>query len=149
VEDEGLEFFNVGGDFNFMVDFWLENLSLIPKISTFRSGRVRRIHNMFQELLQGYWTACVDLQGELTTANDFKIIGGVTARPFVADVIIANTPNKAHIHCAERLGVPLLLITAQPQTPTRAFPYIHSKSCNLDFRPSFWKYLSHIRSETM
>ena len=28
-------------------------------------------------------------------------------RPFVADAIIANPPSLAHIHCAQRLGIPL------------------------------------------
>lgn len=153
VEDEGLEFFDVGGDPDFLIEFWLENPSLIPSISTFRSGRVRRIHEMFRELLPRYWAACVDLQGdgdgESATANGFTYRGRLTSRPFVADVIIANKPNRAHIHCAERLEVPLLLLMAQPQSPTRAFPHVHSKSTSLDFTPSFWKYLSHVWFETL
>ncbi len=32
------------------------------------------------------------------------------AKPFVADAIIANPPSFAHIHCAERLGIPLHLM---------------------------------------
>jgi UDP:flavonoid glycosyltransferase YjiC (YdhE family) len=149
VEDEGLEFFNAGGDPDFMIDFWLENPTAIPKISTFRSGQVRRIRNMFCEMLEGYWAACVDLQGGSTTANNFKNIGGLSSRPFVADVIIATPPNSAHAHCAERLGVPLLLITAQPQAPTRAFPHINASSSKIDFIPSFRKYLSHVQSDAM
>ncbi len=31
-------------------------------------------------------------------------------KPFVADAIIANPPSFAHIHCAERLGIPLHLM---------------------------------------
>jgi hypothetical protein len=31
-------------------------------------------------------------------------------RPFIADAIIANPPSFAHIHCAERLGIPLHLM---------------------------------------
>ena len=29
------------------------------------------------------------------------------AKPFVAHAIIANPPSFAHIHCAEKLGIPL------------------------------------------
>ncbi len=35
-------------------------------------------------------------------------------KPFVADAIIANTPSLAHVHCAERLGVPLHLMFTMP-----------------------------------
>lgn len=28
-------------------------------------------------------------------------------KPFVADAIIANPPSFGHIHCAEKLGIPL------------------------------------------
>jgi hypothetical protein len=31
-------------------------------------------------------------------------------RSFVADAIIANPPSLAHIHCAQRLGIPLHII---------------------------------------
>jgi hypothetical protein len=31
-------------------------------------------------------------------------------RPFVAHAIIANPPSFAHIHCAEKLGIPLHLM---------------------------------------
>jgi len=30
-----------------------------------------------------------------------------TERFFVADAIIANPPSYGHIHCAEKLGIPL------------------------------------------
>jgi hypothetical protein len=28
-------------------------------------------------------------------------------KPFVADAIIANPPSFGHVHCAEKLGIPL------------------------------------------
>lgn len=33
----------------------------------------------------------------------------ITGRTFAADAIISNPPAFAHIHCAEALGIPLLL----------------------------------------
>jgi hypothetical protein len=32
------------------------------------------------------------------------------AKVFVADAIIANPPSFAHLHCAEKLGIPLHLM---------------------------------------
>ncbi|KAF8456454.1 hypothetical protein BDZ91DRAFT_852617 [Kalaharituber pfeilii] len=43
--------------------------------------------------------------------------------PFVADAIIANPPSFAHIHCAERLGIPLHLMFTFPYTPTATMPH--------------------------
>jgi hypothetical protein len=33
--------------------------------------------------------------------------GGEHEKPFVADAIIANPPSFAHIHVAEKLGIPV------------------------------------------
>ena len=32
-----------------------------------------------------------------------------TGRTFAADAIISNPPTFAHVHCAEALGIPLLM----------------------------------------
>ena len=45
------------------------------------------------------------------------------ARPFIADCIIANPPSFAHIHCAEKLGIPLHIMFTMPYSPTQAFPH--------------------------
>ena len=50
-------------------------------------------------MLQSCYAAC--------TAPD---PGDPRARPFTAQAIIANPPSYGHIHCAEKLGVPLHLV---------------------------------------
>ncbi|TQS37115.1 hypothetical protein Golomagni_02421 [Golovinomyces magnicellulatus] len=54
--------------------------------------------------------------------------------PFIADAIIANPPSFAHIHCAEKLGIPLHLMFTFPYTPTQKFahPLANVKNSNLD-----------------
>ncbi|KAL2838120.1 hypothetical protein BJY01DRAFT_220273 [Aspergillus pseudoustus] len=47
-------------------------------------------------------------------------------RPFLADAIIATPTAHAHIHCAERLSIPLHIMSAIPQTPTKTFPHPHA-----------------------
>ena len=43
--------------------------------------------------------------------------------PFVADAIIANPPSFAHVHIAERLGIPLHIMFTFPYSPTQSFPH--------------------------
>jgi len=40
---------------------------------------------------------------------------------FLADAIIANPPSMGHIHCAEKLGIPLHMVFTMPWSPTKAF----------------------------
>ncbi|CAF3570068.1 unnamed protein product, partial [Rotaria sp. Silwood2] len=43
--------------------------------------------------------------------------------PFVAEAIIANPPSYGHIHCAQKLQIPLHMIFTMPWSPTSAFPH--------------------------
>jgi sterol 3beta-glucosyltransferase len=47
-------------------------------------------------MIDGCWRACHQPDDE-------------SGRPFAADAIISNPPAFAHVHCAEALGIPLLL----------------------------------------
>ena len=53
--------------------------------------------------------------------STLKIVG--QKAQFVADAIIANPHSFAHIHCTERLGIPLHLMFTFPCTPAQAFPH--------------------------
>ena len=66
--------------------------------------------SMQRDICFSTWPAC--------TAADEE-----SGEPFQADAIIANPPTYGHIHCAERLGVPLHLMFPQPWVATRAFPH--------------------------
>jgi hypothetical protein len=62
--------------------------------------------------MNGCWQSCFTA-GDGTSSgtilnHNIKLDDG--QQPFVADEIIANSPSMAHIHCAERLGVPLTII---------------------------------------
>ena len=92
VLDAGLEFFSIGGDPEQLMAFMVQNPSLIPAFSTIRSGAIQRRRREMREIIDGCWRSCSE-------SGD--------GRPFVADAIIANPPSLAHIHCAQRLGIPL------------------------------------------
>ena len=47
----------------------------------------------------------------------------VIGKPFRADVIMANPPSFGHIHCAEKLSIPLHMAFTMPWVPTISFPH--------------------------
>ncbi|OJK01896.1 hypothetical protein ASPACDRAFT_1865558 [Aspergillus aculeatus ATCC 16872] len=75
-----------------------------------RANHVRNLRHSLFEAYKRCWQACIAPYRD-------------DARPFMADAIIATPTAHAHIHCAERLSIPLQIMSATPQSPTKAFPH--------------------------
>lgn len=105
VEENGLEFFDIGGDPAELMAFMVKNPGLIPGMKSLRDGDVGKRQKGMAEILQGCWRSCADAD-EAKGDDDSPS----TARPFIANAIIANPPSFAHIHCAQKLGIPLHLM---------------------------------------
>ena len=101
----------------------VKNPGLMPGMDTLKSGDVGRRRKGMYEILQGCWRSCFEVgdgtgpastddPAESRTSFDSGIgmESNLTAKPFVADAIIANPPSFAHVHCAEKLGIPLHLM---------------------------------------
>ncbi|OQV03988.1 hypothetical protein CLAIMM_08944 [Cladophialophora immunda] len=120
VEENGLEFFDIGGDPAELMAFMVKNPGLIPGMKSIKEGDVGKRRRGMAEILEGCWRSCADFD-EVKEEE-----GGTGAapkkKPFVAHAIIANPPSFAHIHCAEKLGIPLHLMFTMPWSPTREFP---------------------------
>ncbi|OQV02975.1 hypothetical protein CLAIMM_08082 [Cladophialophora immunda] len=109
----------------------VNNPGLLPHYESLRSGEVLKQRRCLYEILKGCWRSCIeagDGMGPRPTNDDYASLSKWShsrpnARPFVADVIIANPPSFAHVHCAERLGIPLHLMFTMPWTPTQTFPH--------------------------
>ncbi|OOO07676.1 glycosyl transferase family 28 [Aspergillus oryzae] len=108
VKDQGLDFFVISHD-------------VIHPMSNIGSREGTRGSNAMNEgigrikrsLYQSYhesWRACI---------ASYKS----ESRPFLADAIIANPLAHAHIHCAERLSIPLHIMSAMIWSPTKEFPH--------------------------
>ena len=123
VEENGLEFFSIGGDPAELMAFMVRNPGLMPGKDALRSGEISRRRKGMYEIMQGCWRSCFEAgDGTGPAVSDENSTSGIgfnrgssltgesLLRPFVADVIIANPPSFAHIHCAEKLGVPLHLM---------------------------------------
>ncbi|KPI45216.1 Sterol 3-beta-glucosyltransferase UGT80A2 [Cyphellophora attinorum] len=150
VQSNGLEFFNIGGDPARLMAFMVNNPSLMPSLRSLASGDIGKRRKDVAEYMQGCWRSCyeqgdgmdehaADSRSRAPTKED----SGVEAKPFVADCIIANPPSFSHIHCAEKLGVPLHIMFTMPYSPTQAFPHplANIQSSNAD--PQLTNYLSY------
>jgi UDP:flavonoid glycosyltransferase YjiC (YdhE family) len=155
VQENGLEFFSIGGDPSRLMAFMVKNPSLMPGFRSMLSGDIGQRRRDVAEYIQGCWRSCYEAGDGMSlratdddlSENDFG--SEPAARPFVADCIIANPPSFAHIHCAEKLGIPLHIMFTMPYSPTQAFPHplANIQSSNAD--PQLTNYLSYIMIEVL
>ena len=146
-QDSDLEFFSVGGDPAELMAFMVKNPGLMPSVSTVRAGEIGRRRDAMFEMFQGFWRACINATDDETLPANLKMMEG--KHPFVADAIIANPPSFAHVHCAERLGVPLHLMFTFPYSPTQQFPHplANIKKSNVD--TNYTNFMSYPLVEMM
>ncbi|KAI2631540.1 family 1 glycosyltransferase [Hypomontagnella submonticulosa] len=158
VRENGLEFFSIGGDPSRLMAFMVKNPGLMPGFRSLLSGDVGQRRRDVAEYIQGCWRSCYkagDGMGLRVTDDGISESSGndpgseSTARPFVADCIIANPPSFAHIHCAEKLGIPLHIMFTMPYSPTQAFPHplANIQSSNAD--PQLTNYISYAMIELL
>ncbi|KAI9792626.1 MAG: hypothetical protein M1835_007759 [Candelina submexicana] len=160
VEENGLEFFSIGGDPSELMAFMVKNPGLMPGIEALKSGDVGQRRKGMYEIVKGCWRSCYEAgDGMGIVATDDHVHGrasfdsgisiGDDEKPFVADAIIANPPSFAHIHCAEKLGIPLHMMFTMPWSPTQAFPHplANIQSTNADANMS--NFVSYALVEMM
>ncbi|KAK9437780.1 glycosyltransferase family 1 protein [Metarhizium brunneum] len=134
VEENDLEFFNIGGDPAELMAFMVKHPGLMPGIDALKSGEVSKRRRGIQEMLLGCWRSCIEAGDGLGPPpkphrinEPLDLAAGMPGdghdQPFVANAIIANPPSFAHIHVAEKLGIPVHMMFTMPWSPTRAFPH--------------------------
>ncbi|KAI9007232.1 hypothetical protein BC832DRAFT_610422 [Gaertneriomyces semiglobifer] len=110
VRGHNMEFFPLGGDPAELMAFMVENGGLIPSAASIARGDVQKKRKAIAAILESTWRSCIDPDDE-------------TGQQFRADLIIANPPSFGHLHCAEKLGIPLHMSFTMPWTPTGSFPH--------------------------
>lgn len=98
----------------------VKNPGLLPGLESIKAGDISKRRQGMAEMIEGTWRSCIeagDGMGEKTTA----LTVDDTRDLFIADAIIANPPSMGHIHCAEKLGIPLHIVFTMPWSPTKAF----------------------------
>ncbi|KIV91998.1 hypothetical protein PV10_06480 [Exophiala mesophila] len=131
-ESHGIEFFSIGGDPAELMAYMVRNPGLMPKFETVARGEVYKRRKTIGEMMLGCWKSCYEPSSTQSAAK-YKPFGRTKSTksapqqsdpiPFVADAIIANPPSFAHIHCAEKLGIPLYIVFTMPWSPTKEFPH--------------------------
>ncbi|OMP83390.1 Sterol 3-beta-glucosyltransferase [Diplodia seriata] len=116
VEENGAEFYSMGGDPEKLMAYMVRNPSILPSMASMKAGDVGMRRREIAEMLFGAWRGCTEAGDGIEDPKDDDI-------PFVADAIIANPPSYAHIHIAEKLSVPLHIMFTMPWSPTTAFPH--------------------------
>jgi len=119
----------------------VRNPSLIPSMDTLKSGEIAKRRKMMYEMIEGCWRSCIE-------------------EDFIADAIIANPPSFAHIHCAERLNIPVWIVFTMPwhlpypnyaddRSPTMTFPHPLANIQSSNVEPRLTNYLSYILVEAL
>ncbi|KAL8694582.1 MAG: hypothetical protein Q9218_000764 [Villophora microphyllina] len=166
IEENGLEFFSIGGDPSELMAFMVKNPGLMPGMDSLKSGDVGKRRKGMYEIVQGCWRSCIEIgdgtgipasddhleflpSSEQSKEQSLDLSRSSSAKPFVADAIIANPPSFAGVHCAEKLGIPLHLMFTMPWSPTQAFPHplANIQSSNAD--QSITNFMSYALVEMM
>lgn len=111
-----MEFFPLGGDPHTLSEYMVKNGGSILPLSPETLKETPKLHGMLVDILNSCWDACIAPWGAGKEG-----LGNNT--PFAPDAIISNPVTNAHIHCAEALGIPLILMFPQPWVPTKAYPH--------------------------
>jgi hypothetical protein len=108
VEENGLEFFSIGADPAVFMAYMVKNPGLMPSMESMKAGDVAAQRAAIAEVLEGCWRGCIEPGDGMGKDSERKYSREEDVdRLFIADAIIANPPSYGHIHCAEKLGVPL------------------------------------------
>ncbi|CAF4991967.1 unnamed protein product, partial [Rotaria sp. Silwood1] len=110
VRENDIEFYPLAGDPADLMSFMVKNAGIVPSVSSIVAGDVVKSRHVIGEILASTWKACIEDDDE-------------TGVSFVAEAIIANPPSYGHIHCAQKLQIPLHMIFTMPWSPTVQFPH--------------------------
>ncbi|KEP47130.1 glycosyltransferase family 1 protein [Rhizoctonia solani 123E] len=138
VKEAGLRFFNIGGNPHELMSYMVRNPGLMPGIESLTNGDITRKQMMVAEMLERCWRSCYE--------PDDAQEGSLS---FSADTIISNPPTFAHIHCAEALGIPLLMSFTMPWSPTTAFPHPLVNVRTSQAEPRMTNYLTYGLADAM
>jgi sterol 3beta-glucosyltransferase len=119
-ESNGIEFFSIGGDPEALMAYMVKNPGLLPNMHSIKAGDIGKRRKEMSEMVEATWRSCIEAgngMGDKISALDVDAPEDL----FIADAIIANPPSMGHIHCAEKLGIPLHIVFTMPWSPTKAF----------------------------
>lgn len=131
IQDCGLDYFNIGGNPAGLMAYMVKSPSLFPTVGSILQGEVRRRRHEVRDMMTACWKSCfqpLEVVKPVSKKNGAR--AAPDSLPFVADAIIANPPSFAHIHCAEKLGIPLhMVFTYVPLFSIPCLDHVLKLSC--------------------
>jgi sterol 3beta-glucosyltransferase len=148
IEGQGIEFFSIGGDPEALMAYMVKNPSLLPSLKSVKDGDISKRRKEMWEIMHGAWRSCIEagdgMAGAMKAANIQS-----PKDLFIADAIMANPPSMAHIHCAEKLGIPLHIVFTMPWSPTEIFSHPLAAMSYGDADAAVANYLSFMMLELL
>jgi hypothetical protein len=149
VESNGIEFFSIGGDPEALMAYMVRNPGLLPSRESVRAGEIGKRKQEMSDIFQGVWRSCIEAGDGMTSepirASNVQRIQDL----FLVDAIIANPPSMAHVHCAEKLNVPLHMVFTMPWSPTKSFHHPLAAMSYGEAEESTANYLSFMMMELL
>ncbi|KAH7393778.1 hypothetical protein DE146DRAFT_660003 [Phaeosphaeria sp. MPI-PUGE-AT-0046c] len=100
--------------------YMVKNPGLLPSRDSVKAGDIGKRRKEMAGIIECTWRSCIEPGNGM--GPKMKAVEAEAAEElFLADVIIANPPSMGHIHCAEKLGIPLHIVFTMPWSPTKAF----------------------------
>ncbi|KAF7551808.1 hypothetical protein G7Z17_g4750 [Cylindrodendrum hubeiense] len=148
VESQGIEFFSIGGDPEALMAYMVKNPGLLPNRESVKAGDIGKRRKEMWDIIHGCWRSCIEAgngMGERVTAAKVEAAEDL----FIADAILANPPSMAHIHCAEKLGIPLHMVFTMPWSPTEKFSHPLASMTYGEADAAIANYLSFMMMELL
>jgi sterol 3beta-glucosyltransferase len=136
VRENQLEFYPLAANPDDLMSFMVKNGGLLPSMNSIIEGDLKKNRRDIAAILRSTWNACIH--------NDDE-----TGRPFLAELILANPPSFGHIHCAQKLQIPLHMIFTMPWSPTTAFPHAFFQIDHFKASKEKLNFLSYSLIETL
>ncbi len=106
VEENGLEFFNIGGHPEDLMAFMVSNPRLVPEFKTLRTGGVTKQRARMYEIFKGCWRSCIEagdgMNAHPSTEDYSTLRNGIDSgvksptNPFVANAISSEVIKQWH-----------------------------------------------------
>jgi sterol 3beta-glucosyltransferase len=96
VEENGLEFFSIGGDPATLMAYMVKNPGLMPGRESWKAGDVGKRRADIAEILEGCWRSCIESgngMGEVLGSAKPTTNAEIADSCFIADAIIASRFN--------------------------------------------------------
>jgi hypothetical protein len=141
----------------------VKNPGLLPGFQSIKEGDIGQKRKVIAAILESCWDACYKADpgppkdgGASKSGVDTFTAGSGTAAstgigaPFIAQTIISNPVTFAHVHCAQKLRVPLHIMFTMPWTPTKSFPHpLIQISSSPSVEPTLANYYSYSLVENL